>query len=84
MNNQEEKWFNICAISDLGVETLVSTQDRQKAFERINPMEIRARMNNHRNMRVYVWEEAFEITYSFLEKNEKYLNEVKTKAKKIF
>jgi hypothetical protein len=58
----EGDWLNIAGIGIEGCEMLVSTQNRAHAMERAGVMELRARMNGHRNISVYSWSSEDEVT----------------------
>ena len=63
----KERWYTLAAIGRDGVETLLSSQDEDDVRSKILPMELRARMNSHRYLCLYAWEETFKVTMKQVE-----------------
>lgn len=82
-NDNSKGWYNLAGIGDEGVEMLLSTTDSQEAAASVMAMELRARMNSHRRIRVYSWTSDNEVLYEDMDDND-YMDMIVDGAKRIY
>ena len=61
------QWWTIAGIGTEGAEMLISSTDRRKIEARLFPMQMRARVNAHRDIKLYFWEARQQVTYDMLD-----------------
>ena len=67
---KEEKWYCVAGIGRDGIEMLTCTKDKIEASNKVFPMELRCRVNTHRYISLYSWEESFEVTWDKMEERQ--------------
>jgi hypothetical protein len=76
-------WYNIAGFGNEGCEILLSSKDDKYVSIRIRAIELRARINSHRNIRVYKWASDKEVTWGQL-KTKKQIKSITDNAECIY
>ena len=60
----EQKWYTIVGVGNEGVEMLHSSTDELEASSKSEMIELRARLNGHRHIKVYSWLNPYQVTFN--------------------
>ena len=73
---ESESWYCFVGIGIEGLEILGSHQDKDKFIERLKYAKLRARINSHRAIKLYMWEQEFEAKHADFKDSPEYVEMV--------